>query len=250
VNILLKNIKLKNDASLLSTFYASFWAGIAIAFGAILFALLSSLSGDKVLYKWLGALAFSIGLILIVFFKGQLFTGNNLMIFSVLKRELSFISLAKNWSRVYLGNFVGSIVFVFIIWLLHQFFSFNDELITRLSVIANNKVSQTSVILFFKAIACNVLVCLAVYLSVVSNNLWKKVISIIAPITLFVGLGFEHSVANMFLIPIGFLINGHIDTVGSFGFLYNLTWVTLGNIIGGGIVSLFIFVCDDKVGMS
>ncbi len=249
MSVLSKSSLLKEKASTPSTFSAAFWAGASIALGASLFALISSLNGDVTLYKWIGAGAFSVGLILIVFLKGQLFTGNNLMIYSILKREMTFMSLLRNWGFVYLGNFIGSIAFVCAIWFFHLNYVLDEGLVMRLAAIAKAKISASSGVLFFKAIACNILVCLAVYHSIAAKKWWLKIIAVIIPITLFVGLGFEHSIANMFLIPIGLVIGGGLNSFTAIGLFYNLLWVTLGNIIGGAVVSLVIFIRSHKEGI-
>lgn len=248
MNLLIKSLSLKQNMSIYKTLYASIGAGLSIAFGGALFALISSIETNSFFHKWLGAAAFSIGLILIVLFKWQLFTGNVLMTFNFLKRNMTFKSVLKNWSLVYLGNFMGSLILVLLLFGLFNEQSFDNSLSLRLISIAEGKISQNSGVLLFKAIACNILVCLAVYLSIVMRKWWSKMIAIVIPITLFVGLGFEHSVANMFLIPIGLIIDDKVTLQSATGLFYNLLWVTIGNIIGGCVVSIIIYFRSEKIG--
>lgn len=246
MDIVIKSFSIKQSMSSSKTIYASIGAGLSIAFGGALYALISSFHGNSFLNKWLGASFFSLGLILIVFCKGQLFTGNVLMIFNLLKRNMSLTPMFRNWGYVYFGNFLGSLLFVGFIYIICHYLSFNHFLSLKLVSIAEYKINQSSLFLLFKAIACNILVCLAVYYSIIMKKWWSKIIAIVIFITLFVGLGFEHSIANMFFIPVGLAIEGKVNAQSAYGLLYNLLWVTLGNIIGGSIVSLMIFLRSEK----
>jgi formate/nitrite transporter len=219
------------------SFYLGIWAGVYIAIGGVFYGLISSAPGNEVMIRLMAALSFTIGLNLVVFKKAQLFTGNNLMLVGLLNRSMGFMNLFKNWFFVYTGNLVGSLVIV----LLSFFVLMNFEsLAAHLESIALKKASYPVATSFIKAIYCNILVCIAIWFGVTSTTILKKVIGIIIPITMFVYLGFEHSVANMFFIPLGLSFSEiHLSQALSF-FLQNIVPVTLGNIVGGLVVSLLI----------
>lgn len=231
-------------------------AGAYIAFGAQLFLLVGS---DTTMgfgfSKFLSASVFTVGLMLVVIGGAELFTGNNLIIISVLQKKASWGDLLKNWLVVYIGNFVGAlIVALFLFWA--GTWSLNSNLVGANALkVAASKTSFTFVQAFFRGILCNWLVCLAVWLATASKDVVGKLFGIYFPIMAFVASGFEHSVANMFFIPYGMLlknipavITATGKTVSSFAnvnvgtlFTKNLIPVTLGNIVGGAIFVGFIY---------
>lgn len=215
-------------------------AGIYISIGASFYSVLTSLPGDEVLLRLLGALLFTIGLMLVIFKKAQLFTGNNLMFLNWLTRQTSPKQIARNWFLVYLGNFLGAILTAAFLALI---FSKIEPIRVNLESIAYKKTNYSFYVALYKAVFCNMLVCLAVVLGISFQDLKKKLIGIIAPITLFVFLGFEHSIANMFFIPVGLIVGEVESAVALSSFIKNIIPVTLGNIIGGFIISLsYIFI--------
>ncbi|MCK5090980.1 MAG: formate/nitrite transporter family protein, partial [Gammaproteobacteria bacterium] len=164
--------------------------------------------------------------------------------------------LLRNWIIVYLGNFVGALVIVGLIHFSNHW-SFGDVGIKAL-LIANNKVNLPFTEAIAKGILCNALVCLAVWLCYACRSVTDKILVILFPITAFVALGFEHSVANMYFIPAGLLLSDNATMVsaatqaagGTFdlsqltvsGFLFNnLLPVTIGNILGGGILVALVY---------
>ena len=224
-------------------------AGIFIAFGAIFFTTVTSLHGLTAISKTLGGVCFSLGLILVVLSGAELFTGNNLMVISYLNKKIKLHNLIKNWVIVYLGNFVGSLLIVLLFFLTSNYLKANSLEGIRAITIANYKVNLSFQSAFFSAILCNILVCLAIRITMVATSISGKVLGIIFPISAFVAIGFEHSVANMFFIPMGLLIKNMapekfwIDSnlskqvyanlnIENF-FINNLLPVTLGNIVGG-----------------
>ncbi len=226
-----------------------YMAGIYIAFGAIFFTTVTSYGGNPGAVKLMGGLVFSLGLVLVVLAGAELFTGNNLMVVALLNKRISFKDLLRNWSIVYLGNFLGSLLIVVMMFLTKQYLQEDSIIGSRIINIASSKVSMDFTTVFVKAILCNILVCLAVWLTMVAKTISGKVLGIIFPISAFVSIGYEHSVANMYFVPIGILIKKYAPitfwndlntTSASFAHLNtntflmnNLLPVTLGNIIGG-----------------
>jgi formate/nitrite transporter len=215
-------------------------AGAFIAFGAMYFTLVmtgSELgSGPS---RLLGGLAFSLGLILVVVGGAELFTGNNLIVMAWAERKVTSLQLARNWSLVYLANLVGSLgSALMMFW--SGALALGDGAVAETAVrIGEAKVALGFGQAFFSGILCNVLVCLAVWLCFAAHDVAGKILAIIFPISAFVALGFEHSVANMYLIPIAWLAGAEAVTIGSF--LANLVPVTLGNIVGGGLFVALVY---------
>jgi len=220
-----------------------------IAFGAIFFTTVTAYGGPVGIMKLIGGISFSLGLVLIVFGGAELFTGNNLMVISLLNKKTGFKKLLKNWFFVYIGNFIGSLIMVLLVLLSQQYLGGEMEIGIHTLSIANAKVNLDPGVALIRGILCNTLVCLAVWFTMVAKTIPGKVLGIIFPISGFVAMGYEHSVANMFFIPMGIMINffaperfwndthlikenfSHLK-VNEFLFS-NLLPVTIGNIIGG-----------------
>jgi formate transporter FocA len=244
VNLIGKNKSTKNTKKL---FALAVLAGMYIAFGAIFFTTVTSYGGHPGAIKILGGIAFSLGLILVVLAGAELFTGNNLMVVSYLNKKIRLQDLFKNWLIVYIGNFLGSLILVYLMFATKQYLQEDGTIGRHALFIANSKVNLDFTSAFSRAILCNILVCLAVWLTMVAKTFTGKVLAIIFPISAFVAIGYEHSVANMFFIPMGLLIkkmaptsfwqNNTINEYANLDinhFLFNnLIPVTLGNIVGG-----------------
>jgi len=180
---------------------------------------------------------------LVVIGGAELFTGNNLISLACCQGKAAWSGLAKNWVVVYAGNFVGSVLLAGIVFL--GFYAFRDPgaLGTLALTTANAKVSLGFTEAVFRGILCNWLVCLAVWLAASSKDTVGKIFAIFFPIMAFVAMGFEHSIANMFFIPVGLFLKDFAGATLTSGSLDNLTWagflgnnllpVTIGNIIGG-----------------
>ncbi len=186
--------------------------------------------------KLAGACVFPCGLAMVVVAGSELFTGNSLIIISVLEKRSTILGMLKNWLFVYLGNLVGSLLVV-ILAVYGGVFS-NLDVATALVTSAAGKVGLTFGDALLKGILCNFLVCIAVWMSFSTKTSEGKIFLVFFPIMAFVICGFEHSVANMFYLP------GGILTAAKYGIaadgltwgaaiLKNLVPVTLGNIIGG-----------------
>jgi formate/nitrite transporter len=175
----------------------------------------------------------------------ELFTGNNLIIAAVLSGKVSWGSYLKNLIIIWIANLVGSLIAVAIVFLAQTYAMNGGAVGDALVKLAEMKAAIPPVSLFFKAILCNFLVCLAVWLSFAGRTFVDKFCAVLFPITAFVAAGAEHSVANMFFLPMGYLLKltgvtsieaaslSHLD-VG--GILYNLGMVTAGNIVGGAVL--------------
>jgi formate/nitrite transporter len=206
-------------------------AGAFIAFGAMLYTLV--VTGSDLgfgLTRLIGGIAFSLGLILVIVGGAELFTGNALIVMAAASRQVSVAALLRNWGIVYVGNFVGSLGAVILVYLSGTLALEAGAVGGTAREIAQAKLALPADQAFFRGVLCNALVCLAVWLCFSARDVAGKVLAIVWPISAFVALGFEHSVANMYLIPIGMLAGAAPDVIG---FAHNLFWVTLGNIVGG-----------------
>ena len=255
----------KAHMSLFTLFALGVLAGIFIALGAIFATTVTAptMGVDPAtgapLAKWLpfgisrllGGFTFCLGLILVVVAGAELFTGNNLIIMAWAGRQISTFSLLRNWGIVYVGNFFGAILTVFVMLLSGQYTFGNGAVGLNALNIAQTKVGYGFIQAIFLGSLCNMLVCLAVWLVLSARTTTDKILSIIFPITAFVAAGFEHSIANMYFIPMGLAIKqvageSFWSSIGSSAadyaaltwgnfLLFNLLPVTIGNIIGGAL---------------
>ena len=234
----------------------SILAGAFIALGAIFATTVAAGLSGVLPYgvaRLLIGLVFSLGLILVVVGGAELFTGNNLIVMAWAGGKVSTFSLLRNWAIVYLGNLIGSLGTALLMFMSKQYTFGGGAVGTAALNIANSKVQLGFVQAIFLGIMCNVLVCLAVWMTYSARSTVDKIMAIIFPITAFVAGGFEHSIANMYFIPIGLLIKEYdpafvtttkltIDglTWQTF-FINNLVPVTIGNIIGGAVLVAIIY---------
>ena len=234
-------------------------AGAFISLGAVFSTLIihdSKLSFG--LTQLMGGVAFSLGLILVIVGGAELFTGNALITMAFASKKIGLRQLLRNWLVVYIGNFIGALTMV--IWIyLSRHWTMNQYLVGAKAVlIANVKVNLGFIEALTKGILCNALVCLAVWLCFSGRNVVDKIVAIVFPVSAFVACGFEHSIANMYFIPLGILLKNNPTvlsattiltdkevlfnnlTVRNF-LIRNLIPVTLGNIIGGVILVALIY---------
>ncbi len=241
----------KASMSPATVFALSILAGAFIALGAI-FATTTMAGGGDLPYgvlRLLGGLTFTLGLILVVVAGAELFTGNNLIVMAWASRRVSTARLLGNWALVFTGNFVGAVATAGLMYVGEQY-TFGQGAVgaTALSIAAT-KTSLGWVQALVLGAFCNALVCLAVWLTYGARTTTDKILAIVPPIAAFVAVGFEHSVANMYFIPMGLYIKqdeSFVAGLESAPDLSNLTWgsflgdnllpVTLGNIIGGGLM--------------
>jgi formate/nitrite transporter len=238
-----------------SMFALAVLAGAFIGLGAEFSTLVITGSGLGFgVNRLLGGLVFSLGLILVVIAGAELFTGNNLIVMAWVSGKLSLGQVMRNWIIVYFGNLTGSLLTVLLVYLTRQW-TFADYQVGATALnIAQAKVSLSFAEGLARGILCNALVCLAVWLCLGGRSVTDKILAIVFPITAFVASGFEHSIANMYFIPIGLLLKGEPQVVVAAGkvagdlanlnlqgFLGNLISVTTGNIFGGGFMVAVVY---------
>lgn len=219
-------------------------AGAFIALGALFYTvtITSGLnqSSHFGLSRLAGGVAFSLGLILVVVGGAELFTGNNLMAMAWASGRVTGAQVLRNWGLVYVGNLAGAIGTVVLV-LLAGIPQMSDGAVGETMIrIARAKVSLDPVSALARGVLCNVLVCLAVWLCMAARSVTDKILAIVFPITAFVACGFEHSVANMFFLPLGIALTASgSEPIAWTGAWLNLAVVTLGNVFGGtGLVAL------------
>ena len=257
----------KAKLSFLSLFLLAIMAGAFIAIAGEFYTLVIFDSALSLGFtKLIGGLCFSIGLILVVIAGAELFTGNTMIVMAFASRVVTWKQVLKNWAVSYTGNFVGALTVVLLMFLTSQWKTKGFLLGAKAVQIAALKVNLGFVEAFASAILCNALVCLAVWMSFSARTVIGKIAAIIFPITAFVASGFEHSIANMFFIPMGIVLKNNPDVIAALnkmdpgldisrlnipGLFGNLLPVTLGNIIGGsiliGLVYWMIMIFPKKV---
>ena len=240
----------KGELNTLSTILLGILAGVFIGLGAMLCTVVTTNAGLGFgLTKLLGGLVFCLGLILVVVAGAELFTGNNLIVMSWISGRTKFVRLLRNWGLVYFANLVGALSLVGLMFYTNQWAFSGYGVGANALLIANSKVNLGFGEALVRGILCNALVCLAVWLCFGARTVVDKIMAIVFPITAFVAAGFEHSIANMYFIPMGILMVSQPAVLGAVGVtaegVANLTWagfvgnlvpVTIGNIIGGGIL--------------
>ncbi|MCD6472465.1 formate/nitrite transporter family protein [Candidatus Aerophobetes bacterium] len=231
------------------SFILGILAGVYIGFGA---ELATMITHDMAKYlgvgfaKFMGGSVFSVGLMLVVIAGAELFTGNNLLSMCALGKRISLKGMIGSWGWIYLANFVGSMILVWIMFGSGLWKVGGLGVGAKALSIANAKVNLSWTEAFCRGIGCNWLVCLAVWMALCSRNVIGKIFAIYFPIMAFVASGFEHSIANMYFIPMGLYLKAKPAVVAAAnltGKLDNLTWggfwlnneipVTLGNLVGG-----------------
>jgi len=224
-------------------------AGAFIALGAM-FATTVLAGADALPYgvsRLLAGGVFGLGLILVIVGGAELFTGNTLIVIAWAAGEVRLGEMLRAWSIVYVGNFIGAAGTAALVYLSGQYLADHGSVGEIALKIALAKVTLPPDRAFFLGILCNVLVCLAVWLSYGARSAGDKVLVILFPIAAFVAAGFEHSVANMYFVPLGLLLKnfGPAALIANVAGLEPLTWarfaislvpVTLGNIVGGGVL--------------
>lgn len=228
-------------------------AGAFIAFGAMFMTVVLSGAGDLPfgVARLLAGLVFSLGLILVIVGGAELFTGDSLMILACASRRISVAALARTWALVYVGNIAGALGTAALVFLAGQH-GFGGGAVGRTALsVASAKAALPTVQLFFLAVLCNVLVCLAVWMSFGARSAADKVLVIVPPVAAFVAAGFEHSIANLYLLPYALTIKAFAgpDFWAAIGqdastyagltlqaALHNIAVATVGNLIGGSLM--------------
>lgn len=224
-------------------------AGGSIGFGALYYTIVASDAQlSFAVARVLGGLVFSLGLALVLVCGAELFTGNNLIVMAWASGRVSLAQMLRNWMIVYLGNLVGALGLVVLV-LLSRHLEMNGGRIGQAVIeTAAAKIGPDVVTLFFKGVLCNVLVCMAVWIAHAGRSVIDKIVGLILPISAFVAAGFEHCIANLYFLPLAWLLvqtggpvlpGTDVSAITIAGIVHNLVPVTLGNVVGGaGLVGL------------
>ena len=221
-------------------------AGLFISFGGLANIIVTQTLGniDVGLTKFMGAVVFPVGLMLVVICGAELFTGNNLMVFAAIQKRIKMSDVFRNWVLVYIANFIGSILLVMAVYYGGVL---SGDAVQKAIGIAEAKVIIAIDEAIIRGMLCNFIVVLAVWMATGAKDIISKIFACWFPIMLFVLCGFEHSVANMFFIPMGMMLGGSITVIQ---LALNLLFVTIGNLIGGAIIVPFmyytIYLKEDK----
>lgn len=210
-------------------------AGAFIAFGAVGSTIMGALVKDEGVAKFIGASVFPVGLILVIMAGAELFTGNNLMTLGLMTKRYGVKDMFRNWIIVYAGNFIGSLAVALLIAKSGLYEGVVAD--TAISIAVKKTTIITNLGLgavLSRAILCNIIVVLAVWLATGAKDMIGKIFSCWFPIMLFVLSGYEHSIANMFFIYVGKYIGAEITQAEIW--INNLIPVTVGNLIGGAII--------------
>ncbi|AHF77664.1 Formate transporter [Sodalis praecaptivus] len=237
-----------------TTFFLAITAGVFISI-AFVFYITATTGTAAVPYgfaKLIGGFCFSLGLMLVIISGADLFTSSVLIVVARASGRISWAQLVRNWINVYIGNLIGALLFVALIWFAGQHMVANGAWGLNVLQTADHKMHHTFVEAVCLGILANLMVCLAVWTSYSGRSMFDKMFAMIMPVTMFVASGFEHSIANMFMIPMGIVIKNFAPpafwqaigtapeqfanlTVANF-ITDNLIPVTIGNIIGGGLL--------------
>ena len=239
-----------------STILSAIIAGVFISIAFVFYITVTTGTATVAfgLAKLVGGICFSLGLMLVVCCGSDLFTSTVLTILPKMTHKISWTKMIRNWIFVYIGNFIGAILFVTVIWFSGQYMVANGLWGLNVLQTADHKLHHTFIEAVFLGLLANLMVCLAAWLSYAGRSLLDKMLIMVLPVAMFVASGFEHSIANMFMIPMGIVINNFASpefwtavgvspdtfkdlTVEHF-ILNNLIPVTIGNILGGLAVAL------------
>jgi len=215
-------------------FVSSILAGMFIGLGFYACIVINSYKyidishASEGILKFLGAFVFAVGLIMVLIAGADLFTGNCLVMFGCFKGEVKFTKVVCHLLIVILGNFLGGLILAFLIYVAK---APNDAIIAEIMNICEKKYSHNFLSSLILGFLCNIMVAIAVYMSYAAKTVSGKVIIVILPIIAFILMSFEHSVANMFILP----LNAMLQRDGILQIINNLIPVILGNFLGGGI---------------
>jgi len=232
----------KTKLPLQASFMLAIVAGGSIGLGALYYTIVVS---DEALSfaaaRVGGGLVFSLGLALVLVGGAELFTGNNLIVMAWASGKVSTREMLRNWLIVYLGNLVGALGLAVLVLLSHHLDMNGGRIGLSILNTAVAKIQPDVMTLFVKGILCNLLVCLAVWLAYAGRSVTDKILALILPVSAFIAAGFEHCVANMYFLPLAWLLTrtGNVPAdfdasiITTSGIIHNLVPVTLGNIGGG-----------------
>jgi len=236
------------------SFGLSIFAGMFIAIAFVFYVTVTT-GGDGSswgLTRLAGGIAFSLGLILVVVCGAELFTSTVLSSVAWAQKKITTKEMLGCWTRVYLGNFVGAMLIVLLVVGGKMYNLDHGQWGLSVLHLAQHKIHHTWIEAFSLGILCNLLVCLGIWMTFSSKDMLTKSMLLILPVAMFVSSGFEHSIANLFMVPLGIIIQNTVSvefltsmgytadtfadlTISNFIF-HNLIPVTLGNIVGGGVM--------------
>jgi len=233
----------------LASFMLAMVAGGGVGFGALYYTIVvSDPALSFAVTRVLGGFVFTLGLALVLIGGAELFTGNNLIVMAWASRKVSTRTMLRNWTIIWFGNFFGALGLAVLVFYSHHLEMNEGQIALSVLNTAAAKIRPDMVTLFFKGILCNVLVCAAVWLAYAGRSVTDKMVAVVLPVSAFIAAGFEHCVANMYFLPLAWLLvqTGHVppnfdaSAITLSGILHNLVPVTLGNIVGGsGFVGIF-----------
>lgn len=244
----------KATKSFKSAFYLAMTAGIFIGLAFVFYITVTT---DSSAIPWgvsklLGGLAFSMGLLLVVVVGGELFTSSTLTLIARASNKITTVQMLKNWAVVYFGNYIGATFLVCLIFFSGLYNSDHGQWGLNALQVAQHKLHHSFIEALALGIMCNIMVCLGIWMAFGANTITDKFFAVLLPVAMFVASGFEHSIANMFMVPIGMMIqqfaspefwtaiahtpSDFADLTFSHFIINNLIPVTIGNIIGGGVV--------------
>ncbi len=232
----------KTNLPFLASLMLAVIAGGSIGLGALYYTIIVSDPGlSFATARVMGGLVFSLGLVIVLVGGAELFTGNNLIVMAWASGNVTTRQMLRNWVVVYFGNLIGAVGLVVLVFLSHHLDMNGGRVGLSILNTAAAKIQPDAVTLFFKGVLCNLLVCLAVWLAYAGRSVTDKVVALVFPVSAFIAAGFEHCVANMYFLPMAWLMTQTGDVPPDFdasaitmtGIIHNLVPVTLGNIVGG-----------------
>lgn len=234
---------------LLSMAMLGMLAGAFIGLGALYYTLVvSDASLSFAVARVLGAVCFSLGLLLVVVAGAELFTGNNLLAMAWADGKVSTAEVLRNWAVVCAANFVGAAGLALLVFLSGHAGMNGGAIAQSYLKIAIAKSTMPVAELFFRGVLCNVLVCMAVWMVLAGRSVVDKFFAIVLPVSAFVAAGFEHSIANMYFFPLALLLKesgialpAGADAITVYAMLRNLVPVILGNIFGGSVLVALVY---------
>lgn len=243
----------KAEMAFAKLFVLAVLAGAFISLGALFSTVVTAGGGTAPgVSRLLGGVVFALGLVLVVVGGAELFTGNTLVVMAFASRRVRLVRLLRNWAIVYIGNMAGATATALLVVLSRRMEAGDGSVGIRALDIAHTKTHLAIPAAFVSGILANCLVCLAVWLSMSARSVTDKVIAIVPPVAAFVAVGFEHSIANMYFVPVGLFQRllahgGFWETTNTTSGAYRgITWsrfmvqnlapVTLGNIVGGALL--------------
>ena len=223
----------KANMAILPLLVLSMMAGAFISFGAMYYTVAMTYPAEAYgAAKILGGVSFSLGFILVAIAGGELFTGNNLIVMAWAKKRITLARLLKNWGLVYLGNALGAFITVYLVFA-SGFLDGGHHGVGAAALKAGlAKVDLTTTEAFVRGLFCNALVCLASWMVYASRTVVDKVFAVIFPISAFVAMGFEHCIANMFMIPVAIVASLNPEIVAVSGISFGLYWEPYSGDIG------------------